>query len=160
MRFRAGRLASVVLLLTATSAFAGDLRPSWECLPEETAVLLHMPQPAEFLEAIRDRTKFGAVAMSEPRLQGFWKLLLDKFRSDGAAGELEDLDEALGRYDLRQEDLPAAFRGDVGAGFVVEQLIEPDVRPVDPTDPKNQRWGKTPPFLETFPTILIFKSRK
>lgn len=121
MRFRAGRLASVVLLLTATSAFAGDLRPSWECLPEETAVLLRMPQPAEFLEAIRDRTKFGAVAMSEPRLQGFWKLLLDKFRSDGAAGELEDLDEVLGRYDLRQEDLPAAFRGDVGAGFVVRR---------------------------------------
>lgn len=121
MRFRAGRLASVVLLLTATSAFAVDLRPSWECLPEETAVLLRMPQPAEFLEAIRDRTKFGAVAMSEPRLQGFWKLLLDKFRSDGAAGELEDLDEALGRYDLRQEDLPAAFRGDVGAGFVVRR---------------------------------------
>ena len=121
MRFRAGWLASVVLLLTATSAFADDLRPSWECLPEETAVLLHMPQPAEFLEAIRDRTKFGAVAMSEPRLQGFWKLLLDKFRSDGAAGELEDLDEALGRYDLRQEDLPAAFRGDVGAGFVVRR---------------------------------------
>jgi len=121
MRFRAGRLASVVLLLTATSAFAVDLRPSWECLPEETAVLLHMPQPAEFLEAIRDRTKFGAVAMSEPRLQGFWKLLLDKFRSDGAAGELEDLDEVLGRYDLRQEDLPAAFRGDVGAGFVVRR---------------------------------------
>ena len=121
MRFRAGRLASVVLLLTATSAFAVDLRPSWECLPEETAVLLHMPQPAEFLEAIRDRTKFGALAMSEPRLQGFWKLLLDKFRSDGAAGELEDLDEALGRYDLRQEDLPAAFRGDVGAGFVVRR---------------------------------------
>ena len=121
MRFRAGRLASVVLLLTATSAFAVDLRPSWECLPEETAVLLHMPQPAEFLEAIRDRTKFGALAMSEPRLQGFWKLLLDKFRSDGAAGELEDLDEVLGRYDLRQEDLPAAFRGDVGAGFVVRR---------------------------------------
>jgi hypothetical protein len=59
--------------------------------------------------------------MSEPRLQGFWKLLLDKFRSDGAAGELEDLDEVLGRYDLRQEDLPAAFRGDVGAGFVVRR---------------------------------------
>ena len=121
MRFRAGRLASVVLLLASTSAIAGDLRPSWECLPEETAVLLRMPQPAAFLEAIRDRTKFGAVAMSEPRLQGFWKLLLNKFRSDGAAGELEDFDEALGRYDLRQEDLPAAFRGDVGAGFVVRR---------------------------------------
>lgn len=31
---------------------------------------------------------------------------------------------------------------------------------VDPTDPKNQLWGQTPPFLETFPTVLIFKSRK
>jgi len=121
MRFRAGWLASVFLLLTATSAIAGDLRPSWECLPEETAVLLRMPQPAAFLEAIRDRTKFGAVAMSETRLQGFGKILLEKVRADGAAGELEDLDQALGRYDLRTEDLSAAFRGDVGAGFVLRQ---------------------------------------
>ena len=123
MRFRAGWLASVVLLLAATSglASAGDLRPSWECLPEGTAVMLRMPQPTEFLEAIRARTKFGAAALSETRLQGFGKILLEKVRADGAAGDLEDLDQALGRYDLRTEDLSAAFRGDVGAGFVLRQ---------------------------------------
>lgn len=52
------------------------------------------------------------------------------------------------------------FRALVGAGLIVEQMIEPDIRPVDPTDSKNHLWGKTPQFLETFPAILIFKSRK
>lgn len=52
------------------------------------------------------------------------------------------------------------FSALVGAGFMVEQMIEPDIRPVDPTDPKNHRWGQTPQFLEAFPGILIFKSRK
>ena len=123
MRLRAGRLPSVVCLLFAATGLAGadDLRPSWECLPEETAVMLRMPQPAVFLDTVRARTKFGAVALSEPRLRGLWKVLLDKLRSDGAMSDAEDLDRALGRYDLRQEDLPAAFRGDVGAGFVIRR---------------------------------------
>lgn len=52
------------------------------------------------------------------------------------------------------------FNALVGAGLSVERMVEPDVRPVDPTDPKNHRWGQTPQFLEQFPGILIFKSRK
>jgi hypothetical protein len=123
MRFRADWFPCVVLLLAASAGPAGtaEIRPSWECLPEGTAVMVRMPQPAEFLEAIRGRTKFGAVALSEPRLEGAWKAVLDKLRADGASGDLEDLEEALGRYDLRQEDLSAAFRGDMGAGFVIRR---------------------------------------
>lgn len=52
------------------------------------------------------------------------------------------------------------FSALVGAGLIVEQMIEPDLRPVDPTDPQNHLWGQTPQFLELFPTVLIFKSRK
>jgi len=52
------------------------------------------------------------------------------------------------------------FSALVRAGFIVTQMIEPNIRPVDPTDPKNHLWGQTPQFLETFPSILIFKSRK
>jgi len=52
------------------------------------------------------------------------------------------------------------FNALVGAGLQVEKMIEPDVRPVDPNDPQNYRWGQTPAFLATFPGVLIFKSRK
>lgn len=123
MRLRADRFRCVVLLVAASAGLAGaaEIRPSWACLPEGTAVMVRMPQPAEFLEAIRGRTKFGAVALSERRLQGAWKVLLDTFRADGASGDLEDLEDALGRYDLRMEDLSAAFRGDMGAGFVMRR---------------------------------------
>ena len=48
----------------------------------------------------------------------------------------------------------------VEAGFRVERIVEPDIRPVDPKDPKNWQWGSTPQSLELFPATLIVKSRK
>lgn len=48
----------------------------------------------------------------------------------------------------------------VGAGLIVEQMIEPDIRPVDPEDLKNHQWGYTPKSLEVFPSTLVLKSRK
>ena len=52
------------------------------------------------------------------------------------------------------------FNALVEAGFRVERMVEPDIRPVDPEDPKNRQWGCTPQLLELFPATLIFKSRK
>jgi len=115
---RSGPVVTVVLLLAATTGFAADLRPSWECLPEDTGIMVRMPQPAAFLEAIRTRTRFGAVALSEQRLQGLWNLALDTVRRDGGGQDPDELEETLARYDLRKEDLPAALGGDTGAGFV------------------------------------------
>jgi len=120
MRLSVARLASCVIVAVGLpTASADDLRPSWECLPAGTAVMLRMPDPAGFLEAVRTRTKFGAVALSEQRLQGCWNLLLEKLRDDGAATDVEDLEKSLAKYALRAEDLAAGFRGDLGAGFVV-----------------------------------------
>jgi len=48
----------------------------------------------------------------------------------------------------------------VEAGFRVERMLEPDVRPVDPDDPRNWLWDQTPRFHELFPSTLIFKCRK
>jgi len=48
----------------------------------------------------------------------------------------------------------------VEAGFRVERMVEPDIRPVDADDPKNHIWNFTPRLLELFPATLIFKSRK
>lgn len=52
------------------------------------------------------------------------------------------------------------FNALVKAGFRVEQMVEPDIRPVDADDPKNHLWNLTPRILELFPATLIFKSRK
>ena len=47
-----------------------------------------------------------------------------------------------------------------GAGLVIERMVEPDIRPVDPNDPANWRWGSSPRRLENYPCTLILKSRK
>lgn len=106
----------LVLVLSSLPAAAGEPRPSWQCLPEATAVMLRMPEPTRFLEAIRSRTKFGAVGLSEQRVRGLWKMLLEGFTEDDGGEEYE---RALGKYGLRPEDVSAAFGGDMGAGFVV-----------------------------------------
>ena len=46
------------------------------------------------------------------------------------------------------------------AGFKVERMVEPDIRPVDTNDPQNYLWDHTPRMYELFPATLIFKSRK
>jgi len=111
-------VAVVFALAAVAPAAAADLRPSWECLPEQTGIVLRMPQPAAFLEAMRTRTKFGAVALAEPRVEGLWNLFLEQARRGSESTNLDALDEVLAKYDLKKEDLPAALGGDLGAGFV------------------------------------------
>lgn len=98
---------------------AADPRPSWECLPDDTGVMVRLPEPQAFLEAIRTRTKFGAVALSDRRLEGLATVLLDTLPENAAGEEIEPLEKRLGNYGLTQDDLQAGFRGDMGAGFVV-----------------------------------------
>ena len=122
---RAGTLLLVVAALAA-AAHAGDPRPSWQCLPDGTAVMLRMPEPAGFLEALRARTKFGAVGLSEQRVKGAWKMLLDQFAGDGG---WEEFEQSLGTYGLDAKDVSAAFHGDMGVGFVV-RTREADLPPL------------------------------
>jgi len=118
MRFRVFSWFSASLMAAALpAAFASDLRPSGECLPADTAVMLRMPQPAAFLEALRSRTKFGSVALADRRLEGLWGVMLDTLRAAGDEPP-DDLEEQLAKYELQPDDLKAAFRGDMGTGVV------------------------------------------
>ena len=114
--------AVAALLLSAVSAHAADLRPSWECLPADTVALVRLPRPAAFLEAVREQTRFGAVALSPERLRQAWEMLVPRLwpaaDADGVEGTAR-LDEMLGRYGLTQDDLSAVFAGDAGAGLIV-----------------------------------------
>jgi hypothetical protein len=122
LRFALAGLGTVMGL--ASAGFAAAPRPTWECLPDDTAVMVRMPQPAEFLEAVRTRTKFGAVALDERRLQGLWSVVLEKLRQEGTEKNLVEFEEQLARYGLSRDDLQAAFRGDMGAGFVFHRRDE------------------------------------
>ena len=132
-RSAAGRTVAALLVgwvagLVA-AAQAAELRPSWECLPADTALMVRLPKAAEFVEAMRSSTKFGAIALRPDRLEGLWRMLVEQ------AGEVETAvddtifllsspagwEQALEKYGLKLADLGAAFQGDVGGGLVVRR---------------------------------------
>lgn len=94
-------------------------RPTWECLPEDTAVMVRLPDPAGFLDAIRTRTKFGGIVLTDDRLRAGWNLLLDKLKQDGTGERFEELEKSLAKYGLERDDVEGLLRGDAGFGVVV-----------------------------------------
>jgi hypothetical protein len=119
--FRQGFLLAILALpsFAGSQASAADLRPSWECLPEQTAVMVRLPQPQEFVAALRTRTKFGATVLGGDRLERVWKLMVDKFGPDGGGDTFDGWKKDLEKYGLRPADLTAALAHDVGFGMVV-----------------------------------------
>lgn len=117
-----GWSALIAALVVLSAASAAELRPSWECLPAQTAVLIRVPRGAELVERLRDSTKFGAVVLRADRLEGLWRLLVEQSEQAGAdAGDrsFADWEASLEKYGLATSDLAAVFRGEVGGGLVV-----------------------------------------
>ena len=110
----------VLLCLVCLSTRAADLTPSWECLPDETAVMVRAPQAEAFLNALRARTRFGAVGLGADRIRKVQDLLVAQFKREGAEDQLASLEEELAKHDLKPEDLQAVFKGDLGFGIVVQ----------------------------------------
>jgi hypothetical protein len=106
-------------LLAAAPAVAAELRPSWECLPEQTAVMVRLPQPRGFVDALKARTKFGATVLDGQRMEKIGKLVLDNLRRAGAEEALDGMEESLAKYGLEKNDPTAVFAGDMGFGIVV-----------------------------------------
>lgn len=120
---RAAHAAVAVLGMLAGSpvpAGATDQRPSWECLPAETAAVLRVPQGRAFAEALAARTKFGAVMLAPAR----WARVRERLAAfvqastGDADGGLEGLVARLGEYGLREDDLPHLLDGPAGAAIV------------------------------------------
>jgi hypothetical protein len=98
---------------------AADLKPSWHCLPEETVVVARMPQPKEFYDAIRARTKLGAVVLKQDRLDKAMELLREQAKDSFA-----ELEKGLGDFNLKLEDWQALFSGELGLAVVVHPRQE------------------------------------
>jgi hypothetical protein len=118
-------------------ASGDELRPSWECLPADTAVLIRLPRAAEFVENLRTNNRFGAIALRPERLEGLWRLAVEQVGKgvEEAVGDTAlsvppaDWEKSLEKYGLRFADFGAAFSGEVGGGLVVRRR-EGDLPPL------------------------------
>jgi hypothetical protein len=111
-------------LVATGMAWAGvapgdESRPSWECLPDDTAAMLRLPLPARALEEVRGQTRFGAVVLDRDRVAAAVRLVREATGLEGEGRDDDEWERALGRYGLSPDDLAAAWAGEVGVGFVV-----------------------------------------
>ena len=133
----ASLVAGWAMLWLPTMAPGDEMRPSWECLPADTAVMIRLPRAIEFVETLRTSTRFGAIALRPDRLEGLWRLFVEQAGKgvEEAVGDTvlsappADWEKSLEKYGLKLTDLGAAFSGDVGGGLVVRQR-EGDLPPL------------------------------
>ncbi len=82
---------------------------TWDCLPEETALAVRIPNGRAIAEACMQNTKLGAVLFSEKRKQAVAESLR---KSDSA--EWSEFQEQLSEYGLTTDDLLQLVAGESG----------------------------------------------
>lgn len=108
-------ILSVVILVMAGAGRADELRPSWECLPDDTVLMLRLPNAAAFAEELQARTKLGGYLMRPDRLKNLWQL------ASGSSDAPADLEKTLEEYGLDVSDINGAGRHDLGAAILVRR---------------------------------------
>jgi hypothetical protein len=107
---------AVVALVAASVARAADtVPPSHECVPDETVLVVRVPQAKKFLDALRSQTKLGSVVLSDKR----YEKILDFIREQ-AADALTEASAELAKYNLKVEDFPTVFDREIGFALVVQ----------------------------------------
>ncbi len=96
-------------------AGAADLAPSWTALPDETALMLRLPGGQAFIDTLQKQTKLGAVVLSQERFERLMQIIREQ-----AGDDWDSMREALGRVDLKPDDLEGLFRGDLGVAVALE----------------------------------------
>ncbi len=108
-------LASITafLILHATFATAESAKPSWHCLPAETAVALRVPDGDAFYSAMQ-ATAIGRHLFSEERIGEFIQILQRE-----AGDDWTTFRKKLGELGMEPEDFPKILRGESGAALIV-----------------------------------------
>ncbi|MCE9604844.1 MAG: hypothetical protein K8U03_08080 [Planctomycetia bacterium] len=112
-------LMSVLLstLSTAPSTTQAAERPTWQALPDETVALVRVPNLKEVYEAFRTRTKLGAMAFEEKRVDTIKELILEESKAD-----LEEISAELVKVGLSFDDLLGSFGGEIGYAATIAKL--------------------------------------
>jgi hypothetical protein len=103
-------VTATTVIFAGSGLFAADpVRPSTECLPDNTVGFIRMPDGQKALDALRANTKLGQVMFSKERIDNaFTKVKAKKPK------EYAQFEEKLGTYGLKPEDLREIFTGDFG----------------------------------------------
>jgi hypothetical protein len=108
--------ACIGLLLAGSEPIAAaELKPSWTCLPEETVALVRIPGGNAAAEALKTRTKLGALLFNPDRIGRLGELLGDKGRE-----EWEEFTQGMAKYDLKISDLSLLLQGEAGFAVALE----------------------------------------
>jgi hypothetical protein len=105
----------VASLCTLAASAAVEIAPSHQCLPDETVVVVRVPEGLRFVEALRSETKLGQVLLSARRFEGAASLIREK-----AADGLTEFTESLAKYNLKIEDFPKLFDKEIGFAVTLE----------------------------------------
>ncbi len=98
------------VIFAGSAAFAVDaVRPSTECLPDNTIGVVRIPDGQKAIDALRATTKLGKVMFSKERIDGIFAKVKAK-----KPKEYAQFEEKLGTYGLKPEDLREIFTGDAG----------------------------------------------
>ncbi|HQU43629.1 MAG TPA: hypothetical protein PK867_12510, partial [Pirellulales bacterium] len=103
------------LALASICPAADELPASWTALPEETTLMLRLPNGQAFIDALRSQTKLGAVLLSHDRIERVLELVREQIAQDW-----DELRKGLGRFDLKPEDWQSLFHNDAGVALTLE----------------------------------------
>ncbi len=112
-------LIAAIFLLPVLLA-ADSLKPSWQCLPSETALGIRIPDGVGFLSEMRG-TLLGSHLLSEERINEAIEILQAELGEDWRAFQRK-----LGEFGLEPDELPNIFRGESGLALVLNPSGEGD----------------------------------
>src|SRR5262245_8511370 len=92
-------LAAALIGLCTAPSFAAD-RPAWQCVPEEARFVVRLPNVAGFIDALKSRTKLGAVVADEQR----WIEIRELVKSE-AGDDWEKFTAAFEKLGLTTDEL-------------------------------------------------------
>src|ERR1043166_6063706 len=108
MRGVAMGVGAALVGLVAGVVAAAD-RPSWQCVPEQTLFAVRLPGLTQFIDALKARTKLGAVVANEQRWLDFRKLLEEE-----AGEDWKKLTAAYEKIGVTADELWKAGSGEIG----------------------------------------------
>lgn len=105
-----------------------SLRQSWRCLPPETHLIVRVPQPLVFIEALRKRTRLGAAMLPPGKIN--WAGVLTGATDTSDPDTAEQFANALSRLGLKPDDAAALLDGEAGFGLMVLRRGEKPPLPI------------------------------
>ena len=115
----------LVAVLTTNAFLQAQETESWNCLPEQTAFAVRIPNGQAFAAQFVENTKLGKVMFSEKRKAAIMKALEEVDQS-----EWEEFQEGLEEYGLSNEDFLEVLAGESGYAVVVEEGDEGKLLPL------------------------------